>query len=58
MKGDSVLNNSVKDITRYGERVSTLEIEVNITQYVYLYDNNRYLITMKNGDVVSLYIIK
>jgi len=48
----------IKDITRYGERVATIDLEVNITQYIYLYDENRYLITMKNGDVISLFQIK
>lgn len=52
------MNNIYKDITRYGTRIETYELDVNITQYIYLYENNRYIITMKNGDVISIYEIK
>lgn len=45
----------IKDIMRYGERTETYELDVNITEYVYKYNNKEYLITMKNGSIINIF---
>lgn len=53
-----MLNEKVKDIMRYGERLATYELDINITEYIYKYENKSYIITMKNGDVINIFETK
>lgn len=43
---------TVKDIIRYGERIDEIELEINIHLFKYLYEDEKYLIAMKSGEIV------
>lgn len=49
------MNKLAEDIGRYGVRVDTVELDIVITQYLYIYEDRKYLITMKKGEVVNIY---
>lgn len=44
-----------KDIMRYGERSYELDLDKHVSQFIYSYENNTYVITMKNGKVITLF---
>lgn len=46
-----------QDIIRYGNRIGELELDINIHQFLYEYENVKYLITMKSGEIISVYEI-
>lgn len=47
----------VDEILKYGVRLYTEELDITIHQFLYAYNNNRYVITMKKGEVISCYEI-
>lgn len=49
---------NVKDVMLYGERIDTYELDVNITEYIYLFGATKYLITMKSGEIINIFEIK
>ena len=48
---------NVFDITHYGNRINTIEIDICTHQFEYEFENNYYLITKHNGEIVSVYRI-
>ena len=47
-----------KDIMRYGTRTYEMELDKHIHQFIYGYENSTYVITMKNGRVMSVFEVK
>ena len=44
-----------KDIEIYGDLLDRIDLDINITNKLYRYENKLYLITMKNGEYISCY---
>lgn len=44
-----------KDIEIYGDLLDRIDLDINITNKLYRYDDKLYLITMKNGEYISCY---
>lgn len=44
-----------KDLIRYGKRLYEEELQYNIHQFIYEYNNEKYILTMKSGEVVNLF---
>ena len=47
--------NKAKEIMVYGERIDEIELDINIHQKLYRYEKKLYLITMKNGEIISIF---
>lgn len=44
-----------KDIEIYGDLLDRIDLDINITNKLYRYEKKLYLITMKNGEYISVY---
>lgn len=46
-----------EDIIRYGVRKNEIEIDICTHQYIYIYENQFYLITMFHGNIISCFLL-